>query len=148
MNPGRSLIPVIVVALVSGVAPRASAEEADHHKRNHHVIRISGMSVQPETLRIDKAEVVVFVNYSDDAVQIRFPASMASKFTCPVRPKFYRSGDDALLSEPIRGLEFALPCRLEPGSYEYTVLGTIEGGSGFDPDTPRPGDPKGKIIVK
>ncbi len=148
MNPRRSIVFVLVASLVSTVALQTSAGESDHHKRHHHVIRISGMSVQPETLRVDKDEVVVFVNYSDDAVQIRFPASMASKFTCPVRPKFYRSGDDALLSEPIEGLEFALPCRLEPGSYEYTVLGTIEGGGGFDPDTPRPGDPKGKIIVK
>ena len=57
-------------------------------------------------------------------------------------------GEDAALTSPIQNLEFALPCTLRPGEYDYRVLGLIGWREVNEGAAETPGDPTGKIIVK
>lgn len=134
-------------ALISSPAP-LSADDS-HSKRQHNVVRIDAMNVVPRVLTVDKEEIIVWVNYSEKTIQLAFPGDMKEKFTCPIRPRFFESGDGQLLSQPIRSLEFAMPCRIKPGEYDYSVLGLSAPG----PIDPNPQSvvgfsAKGKIIVK
>jgi hypothetical protein len=138
---------VIGLSLVLAGALAAIADDHDHAKRRHHVITIDSMTVHPQNLQVSKDEVVVWANYSGRSVQVRFPEDVAGKFTCAVRPSFYRSGQ-GLLSRPFNSLEFAMPCRLQPGTYAYRIIGLSSEGEVFDPEQESPGDPQGKIEVR
>jgi hypothetical protein len=141
--------PIAVVAALMFAPACATADGSGHHKKAHHVVTVDAMEVHPPVLEIAQDQVVVWANYSGRAIQVRFPAEVASKFTCPTRPKFYRSGDGGLLSRPVNSMEFSLPCTLEPGEYEYSILGLFVDAEGVaEPGRQTPGDPKGKIVVK
>lgn len=146
MKVGRliALVPALMLAPLC-----ATADDSGHHKKAHHVVTVDTLEVHPPVLEIARDQVVVWANYSGRTIQVRFPAEVASKFTCPSRPKFYRSGDGGLLSRPVDSMEFSLPCTLEPGDYEYSILGLFVDAEGVaEPGRQTPGDPKGKIVVK
>ena len=140
---------MLVASLVAVLLalPWSASAEHPHTKRKHQVITIDQIMVHPQTLTISSDEVVVWANYSSRRVQIKFPAEVAGKFTCALRPEFYKAGDGSILSRPIGALEFAMPCRLEPGGYSYRVLGTNTDLMA-DPEAEDPSDPRGKIIVQ
>ena len=141
-------------ALLLGPATAWSGDDEGHHKRKHHVVTIGNMEVHPKVIQLPKDEVVVWVNYSDETAQIAFPEGDAQKFTCPnLKPTFHRSGDGKLVSRGIGSLEFALPCRLAPGSYDYEVyLSSGFGGMAAGIGDTAVDDPErtfqGKIVVK
>ena len=125
------------------------ADDERHSKRQHNVVTIGAMEVHPKVLKVSKDEVVVWANYSEKTVQLSFPSDMAKKFTCPIRPRFYQSGNGRLLSEPIRDLEFAMPCRIEPGKYPYEVLGLSSPGPiDINPEAVVGFSAKGTLIVE
>ncbi len=132
----------------AGFSGSVSAEDSGHAKAKHRVITIDSITIHPMTAKVSADDVVVWANYSGREVQIKFRDTAADAFSCPVRPKFYKTGDGHLLSRPFGSLEFALPCKLKPGEYNYRVLGLSPGGDPADYEQESPGDPKGKIIVK
>jgi plastocyanin len=145
----RVLTTVAAVALCAGLVS-SGAFAHDHSKRDHHVITIDNMSVHPSTATVSADDVVVWVNYSDHKVAVKFPGSVEDQLECAAEPKFHKTGDGGLISAPIGPLEFAMPCKLKPGTYEYRITGGQAEGLevGADPEQESPGDPKGKIIVE
>lgn len=146
----RSVVASVAsLLLATGYATVASAGEPHPHaKQKHHVITIDSLSVHPPVLNAAAGDVVVFVNYVGWNVQVRFDASAKDGFDCPARPKFYLTAAGGLVSDPFGNGEFSMPCRLKPGTYEYSVMGTQEGeGEWVEVDTPTDADPKGKIVV-
>jgi hypothetical protein len=138
---------LVAITLAVCVAPISVLADESHAKRGHHVITVDSIAVHPQKLEITADQVVVWANYSGRTIHVKFPAEVAGAFTCAVRPSFYRSAT-GILSRPINSLEFALPCSLKPGEYEYRILGLSSGDSILDPEQESPGDPKGKIVVR
>ena len=99
---GFATVPWFAVALGLGTA--SGAENEGHHKREHHVITIGGMSVHPRTITISADEVIVFANYASKPVQVEFSGDVAAKFSCPIRPTFHETGKGRLASPTMSGL--------------------------------------------
>lgn len=146
----RATLVICALAFALFALPGSSfADNERHSKRQHNVVTIDAMQVRPKVLKVSKDQVVVWANYSQKTVQLSFPVAMADKFTCPIRPRFYKGGKGNLLSEPIRDLEFAMPCRIEPGNYPYEVLGlSSPGPMDMNPEAVVGFSAKGTLIVE
>ena len=130
MNLRSALLSTGIACMLAVFGGPALADDSNHSKRQHNVVRIDAMHVVPNTLTVGADEIIVWVNYSQKTVQLQFPGDMEEKFTCPIRPRFYEDGTGHLLSQPIQQFEFAMPCRIKPGEYPYAVLGLSAGGPG------------------
>ena len=111
---------LMAMTLVVCSASLPAVADEGNAKRGHHVITVDSMAVHPAKLEITADQVMVWANYSGRTIHVKFPAEVADAFTCAVRPSFYRSAT-GILSRPIGSLEFALPCSLKPGEYEYEI---------------------------
>lgn len=96
------------------------ANESDHEDRTHRTVRITRHGLEPATLKLTPKDAVIFVNYSDELVQVAFEPEVAQSLVCE-GPSNFTLTDKALYSAPLRGNEFASACRFQPGTYEYTV---------------------------
>lgn len=141
----------LVLAIAPACATAQGESEHDHATRTHNVVTITQMAVHPPVAQIGQDEVVVWVNYTQDYnIHIMFPEAVADSLECALRPSFYRTGSGTIVSRPFGPMEFAMPCKLKPGEYSYTVIGVGADASGglLLQDTAQPGDPTGKIVVK
>jgi len=113
------------------------------------------MSIVPKEARVKQGGSVAWISVASTyRGVISFPDSIRSHLTCKdLRPTFFEAGNGRLQSIPVdRGQEnVALPCPLQPGTYDYRVdlftgaQGSVAPGIGMD-------DPiesiDGKLIVE
>ena len=135
--------------------PEIASPASTHEARKDIVIQFDDMSVEPSVARVKRGGSVAWTSVASTyRGVISFPDSIRGHFTCTdLRPDFFEAGKGRLQSITIaQGDEnVALPCPLEPGSYEYRVdlytgaQGMVAPGIGMD-------DPmrtiEGKLIVE
>ncbi len=111
-----------LVALIAACALFAvgALEEADHAGIDHEFVRISGSGLRPETVEVQSASALAWVNYGSRVARVSFDKSVAQKIACKSRASFTLDGE-RLVSPRIQGSSFASLCMLAPGTYDYRV---------------------------
>jgi plastocyanin len=135
----------------------AEHEDSDAHaKATTRTITLDGNDIRPSTLTMDHGDVVSFVNYSTNPVQVTFtePSDLEKKIRCglvhgqekgaPAAPWALFTFKDGKLVGNVPPGQFASVCSLEPGRYSFTT--EIIGLRQRDPGSVLP--TKGQIEVK
>ena len=77
----------------------ASSEEPTAAS-DHVLIRIDERELRPQTARIAKGGAIAWINYARFKAEVRFPAEVASKLTCPDRAHWSKNEKGQIVSVP------------------------------------------------
>jgi len=108
----------------AGTPQRTASGETTNKPREHMVVQINNMGVQPRVVRVQGAKnSIVWTNYSHFYATVHFPLSAKSGFTCDeLRPNFVvdSAGIESVIAVGDNE-DLVTPCPMKPGSYDYTV---------------------------
>ena len=110
--------------------------------RDHVVVEFTDTSLHPSIARVLEGGTLSFVNYSVGHIgAIEFTRDTEVGFTCTDLAPRWKRASSGVRSEPITGVEdeFALPCPLKPGEYDYELLLFDAAGEGRRPPATLPG---------
>lgn len=108
------------VVLAGPSTPDVEASVHEHALREHAVVRITQLGLEPPIRLMLPEEAVVWLNYSHETVRISIEDA-ATRARCREPSHFAATGDLELQSPALAPLESASTCLLTPGSYRYRV---------------------------
>jgi hypothetical protein len=131
----RTVRTSLVLVLVLSVTPALAEHEGPGAHAEHATVTVTldGNDVRPSATRMGHDDVISFVNYSTQPVQVTFtePADLEKKIRCGLvhgketkasAPWAVFTWKDGKLTGDVPPGKFASVCSLEPGAYAFTAV--------------------------
>lgn len=114
------------IFIIIGAAGGAEAGESiatahEHTAKEHVVIRIGDLGIQPESQTLAAQEAVVWINYGQVPVRITLEPGAATRVSCREPSHFEVEESGELRAPMLEAFGMASLCLLSPGEYGYTV---------------------------
>lgn len=113
------------IALIIGIPTLAGAEEFserhDHAARDHVVVRVGTLGLDPIVRSATPEQAIVWLNYANFPVRITLSESAATRIQCREPSHFELAADGSLRATWVDQFGAASLCLLEPGAYRYVV---------------------------